>query len=279
MAVAVKRYGNSFAGHPFANRCMKTLFPVILPFLFLNCKNTNGVNGQLSLPETGVVTKTVTDKNSWPYFLQHLPEKEALILDYTGRAVGNQEKHTAIIIYDVGAKDLQQCADALIRLRAEYLFAQNRADEISFQFTSGDAFGFAAYCNGKMPVAKGNGVTFITSSPKPKNKASLRNYLDIVYTYAGTLSLAQELKDALDFSIGTVVLKAGSPGHCFIITDEATIEGKRVFKLVEGYTPAQSIYVLRNTEEPELGHWHRLKSGSIHTASYDFRTYELKRFE
>jgi len=227
-----------------------------------------------------IVSREIKDSSSWKYFLQHLPERDGPLLDYKGRPIANQEKYFAVINYDVDTQDLQQCADALMRLRAEYLFARKRLDEISFHFVSGEAYSFNAYCNGKIPVAKGNGVRFVFVSPKAKYHSSLRKYLDIVYTYASTISLSNELKDADDFAIGTVVIKAGSPGHCFIITDETlTASGEKLYKLVEGYTPAQSIYVLRNVDGPLLGYWHRLKKGTITTASYEFTNYKLKKFE
>ena len=269
--------------HLFENRCMKPLCFLLLPLFF--CCNNAGLfvakqsqNAKTNSPK--IVSKETTDTTSWAYFLQHLPETDAPVLDYRGKPVPHQEKHFAVINYDVGTQDLQQCADALMRLRAEYLFARKRFDEISFHFVSGEAYSFNSYCNGSIPVAKGNGVMFINSSPKAKKHASLRKYLDLVYTYASTISLSDELKDADDFRIGTVVIKAGSPGHCFIITDEATTaSGERVFKLAEGYTPAQNIYVLRNVDEPTLGCWHRLKRGPIITASYNFTQYKLKKFE
>ncbi|MFL5810690.1 MAG: DUF4846 domain-containing protein, partial [Flavisolibacter sp.] len=185
--------------------------------------------------------KQLSDTASWEFFLQHLPEKQGPVVDYKGVPISFQEKHYALINYDVGTTDLQQCADALMRLRAEYLFARKRFEEIGFHFTDKQLYRFADYCNGKRPVPKGNSVQFISSSPHPKDLKSLRRYLDIVYTYAGTISLAAELKTTTDFAIGTIVIKPGSPGHCFIITDEATTSlGQKLFKLVEGYTPAQS---------------------------------------
>jgi hypothetical protein len=201
-------------------------------------------------------------------------------VDYRGKVIREQKKHAAIIDYDVGNTDLQQCADALMRLRAEYLFSQKRFHEIGFHFTSGHRYSYTEYCKGKRPVPRGNSVRFVSTSPVSISHQSLRQYLDIVYTYAGTISLANELLTATKFTIGTIIISPGSPGHCLIITDEATgVDGEKLYKLVEGYTPAQSIYVLRNVAEPTLGYWHRLSKGPLETASYIFQTYQLKKFE
>jgi hypothetical protein len=262
---------------------MQNLLFFFVVFNF-SCKN-NLSNAEFPLKvktnlPTGITQKQITDSTSWEYFLQHLPEKKGPIVNYQGKTVDNQDKHFSLINYDIGTRDLQQCADALMRLRAEYLFKQNRFDEIGFHFTSGYFCSFADYCRGKKPVPKGREVIFISSSSHPQNAQSLRNYLDIVYTYAGTISLANELKNTNSFGIGTVVITPGSPGHCFIITNEATNDsGEKLYKLVEGYTPAQSIYVLQNIADPSLDYWHLLKKGPIETASYQFSSYKLKNFE
>lgn len=220
------------------------------------------------------------DVNSWQYFLQHLPVVDSPVVDYRGKPILYQEKHAGIIPYDVGKFDLQQCADALMRLRAEYLFQQKRYDEIGFHFVSGDFYSWTDYCKGLRPAAKGDGVRFITTSLSEKTHESLRRYLDIVYSYASTISLSKELKTANDFEVGTVIIHAGSPGHCFIIIDEAINKaGEKVFKLAEGYTPAQSIYVLRNLNEDGVSPWYQLKKGVIETASYRFENYKLGKFE
>ncbi len=260
---------------------MQTLALLLLCVSFAACRGNNVhlQHSTVTVPPS-IIKKLVEDKNSWAFFLQHLPEQEGPVVDYRGIAIADQQKHVSIINYDVGSRNLQQCADALMRLRAEYLFGQKRFGEIGFHFTSGHFYSYADYCKGKRPTPDGNSVHFISTLPVGISHASLRHYLDLVYTYAGTISLANELLPATALTIGTVIISPGSPGHCLIITDEAKgPDGESLFKLVEGYTPAQSIYVLRNLAEPNLGCWHRLTKGTIETASYLFQTYQRKKFE
>lgn len=227
-----------------------------------------------------IVSAKQQDEKSWVYFLQHLPIIDAPILDYRGDPVPYQQKHTTIINYDVGTKDLQQCADALMRLRAEYLFQQQRYHEIGFHFVNGLLYKWDQYCDGIKVVSSGDDIKLIKASPSPYTHKSLRSYLDVVYNYASTISLAKELKKTNEFAAGTVVIHPGSPGHCFIIIDEATDgAGEKVFKLAEGYSPAQSIYVLSNLSEPEINPWYHLHTGTITTSSCKFIDYELRSFE
>lgn len=258
------------------------VFPLCILFfsgcvspLSLNIKNINA-DKQLRIE---VDSTTKFDINSWPYFLQHLPVKDGPVLDYKGNPVPYQQKHVAIVQYDVGSKDLQQCADALMRLRAEYLLQQHRYNEIGFHFVSGQYYSWNEYCSGWRPISKGNKVQFITTSSCDKTHGTLRRYLDIVYTYASTISLVKELKKVNDFTVGTIIIHPGSPGHCCIIVDEAIDKsGEKVFKMVEGYSPAQSIYVLRNIWEDGLSPWYKLSMREIVTASYDFKDFELGEF-
>ena len=257
-------------------------FPFLVMALF-SCGNASLPDSQFvhkNLPNDASYNSKKYEVNSWQYFLQHLPVVDKPIVDYRGKQIGYQEKHVGIIPYDVGTSDLQQCADALMRLRAEYLFDQKRFNEIGFHFVSGNYYTWNDYCKGLRPVANGNGVKFISVAASEKTHETLRKYLDIVYSYASTISLSKELKAANDFEVGTVIIHAGSPGHCFIIIDEAINKsGEKVYKLAEGYTPAQSIYVLRNLNEDGINPWYTLKQGVIETASYRFDDYKLGKFE
>ncbi len=258
---------------------MKFFVAIMMGAFFLNC----GVNNQ-QLPQyhsnQQVIISRQFPPDTWQYFLQHLPVKDGPILDYTGKPVSNQAKHVAIINYDVGTADLQQCADALIRLRSEYLFEEKKYDGIGFHFCGGQFYSWDMYCRGIRPRLKGNAVKWITGQPVEKTHASLRSYLNIVYDYANTISLCKELKPANDFAIGTVIICPGSPGHCCMIVDEGTApDGSKVYKIAEGYMPAQSIYVLSNPYESKINPWYHLQKGVITTASCRFLSYYLKRFE
>jgi hypothetical protein len=247
--------------------------------LSVNCENVSQQPDHFKITTNPHLTSY--QKNSWRYFLQHLPVINAPVLDYTGKPISNQTKHVAIINYDIGSSDLQQCADALMRIRAEYLFEQKRFNEIGFHFCSGQYYSWSMYCTGIKPVTKSHGVIFIsTGNSYQQTHESLRHYLNIVYAYANTISLCKELKPAADFETGTVIITPGSPGHtCIIIGDTINDKGEKLYKLAEGYMPAQSIYILSNPFDKTINPWYRLSKGEIITASYDFTNYQLKKFE
>lgn len=265
---------------------MITYILISISLAFISYKKTN----RRLQPKTENTGKKVATKlvhplsyppDSWPSFLQHLPAENKPILDYKGNQIANQEKHFAILTYDVGTTDLQQCADALIRLRSEYLFSQKKYAQIGFHFNSGIYYRLTDYLSGIRPIFRKEQQIFAqTSAASELSHASLRKWLDIVFTYANTVSLCKELKKADGLQTGTVIIFPGNPGHCCIIIDEAiTDKQDTVYKLAEGYMPAQSIYVLSNPYEPEWNPWYHLGKGEINTVSCSFRSYYLKKFE
>ena len=84
----------------------------------------NTVKTRFTLPEG--YTRLTPENNSFAHYLQNLPLKPegTIALNYDGSVKQPDDVYSAVVNIDVGEKDLQQCADAIMRLRAEYLFAQ-----------------------------------------------------------------------------------------------------------------------------------------------------------
>lgn len=168
-----------------------------------------------------------------------------------------------------------------MRLRSEYLFSQKKYTEIVFHLNSGIFYTWMDYCKGLRPAFRNRQQELVkTNDGSEISHASLRKWLNIVYTYANSVSLCKELKKADGLQTGTVIIFPGNPGHCCIIIDEAiTDKLDTLYKIAEGYMPAQSIYILSNPYEPEWNPWYHLGKGEINTTSCSFRSYYLKKFE
>ena len=154
-------------------------------------------------PPSGATRRAVREGSfaAWLRGLPLRPPGSAVHL-FNGRLKPQQDLHEAVIRIDVGTRDLQQCADAVIRLRAEYLYSQDRHAEITFNYTTGDPIPFSRWAKGERPRVrsyqrKGKRrwrVDWQHSSRPSYTHQNLRRYLTNVFMYAGTASLSQELK-------------------------------------------------------------------------------------
>ncbi len=223
--------------------------------------------------------------DSYEYWLRHLPLKpeNTPVYLHNGKLKGNQKAHYAVIDIDIGIKNLQQCADAVIRLKAEYLYSTKDYDAIHFNFTSGHQASFTKWLEGYRPVIKGNTVRWRKTSTRENNYTSFRNYLEIVFMYAGTYSLNKELQlvDVKNMQIGDVFIKGGSPGHAVIIVDMAIhpYTKNKVFLLAQSYMPAQNIHILNNPKNDILNPWYNINFGEkLQTPEWCFTKGQLKRF-
>ena len=202
---------------------------------------------------------------------------------YDGRLKGNQEAHWAVVDIDPGRRDLQQCADAVMRLRAEYLFAGGRAADVAFDFTSGDHAAFARWSDGFRPHVHGNRVTWARDAKASGSYDTFREYLDTVFNYAGSASLIRQLTkvtDPREIQAGDVFIVGGFPGHAVTVVDVARREkdGRTVFLIAQSYMPAQEIHVLRNPQHAEHP-WYDAEIGdALVTPEWTFHRGDLHRF-
>ncbi len=244
---------------------------------------------------TTIKTRFATPKNylreafgdsTFASYLRLLPLKKAgsLVKMYDGTSKTNYNVYDAVIDLPIGNKDLHQCADAVMRLRAEYLYKFKYYDKISFNFTNGFKAQYKEWMKGKRISVKGNSVNWVNGGKASTSYSDFWNYLEMVFSYAGTLSLSKQLKSVPinEMQIGDVLIQGGSPGHAVIVVDMAvhTISKQKIYLLAQSYMPAQEIQVLKNPSNELLSPWYALSEVEIiHTPEWQFTKNDLKRFE
>ena len=264
--------------------CLVIILCAGIGFLLIGCKNVDN-NSFPEKPETNTSEATASETNtadvpselliiadgqsiaerfdvppgfvrlesegkSFAYYLQHLPLKpDGTKVKYHDGREKQRDVYLAVVDFSLGERDLQQCVDAVIRLRAEYLYDEERYDEIKFNFVNGFNAEFSKWAAGNGISVDGNNVSWKSNSANNKSYESFQKYLDMVYAYASTISLEKQLiaKPFSNLSIGDVFIQAGSPGHCVIVVDMAVNEdtGEKAFMLAQSYMPAQDIQILK----------------------------------
>lgn len=254
-----------------------------LPTAELINREGNTIDTRFNLPDG--YSRIEADENSFQAYLRSLPLKphDSQVMLYNGNPKANQSAHSAVVYMDVGKYNLQQCADAIMRLRAEYLYSNKKYDRIHFNFTNGFRVDYSKWMAGNRIIVKGNKSYWIQSAKVSNTYNDFKNYMKIIFTYAGSLSLSKELvkADYNDMEIGDILIQGGSPGHAVIVVDMANNRnsGKKVYLLAQSYMPAQEIHVLKNPENTDSP-WYELDMNdkAIQTPEWSFNTVDLKRF-
>jgi Domain of unknown function (4846) len=192
------------------------------------------------------------DSASFTNWLRQLTvKKDKTVYLYNGLPKRNQKAQFAVLNKDIGKKDLVQCADAVMKLRAEYLFDTKQYNEIAFASTSGAMLNFSDWQKGyRWKELNNQLVKYQSGKISTYSKNEITAFMELVYSYCGTYSLSKQLspveKDNL-LKAGNVFIKGGFPGHAVLIIDEAENEkGEKVFLLAQSYMPAQDIHILKN---------------------------------
>jgi hypothetical protein len=220
---------------------------------------------------------------SFAAWLANLPMKPdgAPVRLFHGGNKYRQDAHVAVVDIDVGTKDLQQCADAIMRLRAEWLWSAKRYAEIGFNYTGGGRVSWARWSKGERPSQ--DGKRWSAKAKADSSYAAFRRYLDGVFSYAGTYSLERELKSVplASMQIGDVFIRGGFPGHAVLVADmvENPKTGEKRFLLLQSYMPAQDIHVLKNPRDANGSSWYPLTfEGDLLTPEWTFAREALKRW-
>ena len=185
---------------------------------------------------------------------------------FNGQKKLNQTAQHAVLDVSVGKRDLQQCADAIMRLRSEYFYGRKDYNKIEFHNVGGTLLKYTNYAG--------------TDYSYPK----FLKYMDKVFSEASTLSLSKEvspLANPVEIRGGDIFIKGGAPGHAVIVLDVAQhVENKQViFLLAQSYMPAQDIHILKNPNDANLSPWYSTNYGAnLETPEWTFEKHRLSRF-
>lgn len=214
----------------------------------------------LQIPPPPGYKRLPCDSNSFANYLLHIPlKKDKTVFLYNGSPKRNQQAQFAVLDISVGNQDLQQCADAVMRLRAEYLFATKQFDKIRFYDNDRTVYHFTP----------------------PHTQDHLQLFLKQVFGMCGSASLSKQLaaKKMEDVNPGDVLIRGGFPGHAVIVLDVATdAAGNKAYMIAQSYMPAQDIHILVNPSNQNSPWYFVNGQQQIITPEYVFSKDELKQW-
>lgn len=255
------------------------------PFLLLtivNCLIAPAINCQISSQPNSTVAKptqiaeialpkgferVIVNNNSYEYWLQHFPlQPNNKVYLYDGSLKSNQLLHAAVLDISIGTKNLQQCADAVVRLKAEYHFARKEYHKIIFN-AGKTVFDFNTFASKRYCFSH----------------ECLLEFLEQVFINYGTYNLEEQLKPLVnytDLNIGNAFIKGGTPGHAMLVVDVAINKatGEKIFLLAQSFMPAQSVHIVKNLNIPILSPWYSTKDLEIKTPGWSFTQGQLKKW-
>lgn len=224
--------------------------------------------GDIPLPEG--YERISADSGSIGWYLRNLPlrQNNNIVYLYNGSQKYRQDVHYAIVDLDVGTQDLQQCADAAMRIRAQFLYETKQYDKIHFNFLS-----------------DGKPRYYTDYAGTDRSWKKFRKYLNYIYSYANTKSLYGEtisVEKMEDIIPGYVFIQTGNPyGHAVTVMDVAVnkVSGEKIFLLSQSYMPAQDIHILKNPSNKDLSPWYKAGfSGDLLTPEWVFTDKDLRKF-
>lgn len=221
-----------------------------------NTANTPIINPEGNTLSTRIATpagytRTEEAKDSLGAFIRNYGVKEdgAKVLLYDGSEKTNQAAQAAVFTLPLEARDLQQCADSVIRMYAEYFLATKQYDRMTFHFSDGFEASYSKWIQGYKIKVTGDNAAWVADSTCDSSYESFQEYMRLVFAYAGTYSLLSDSTETelSGLQIGDIFIKGGSPGHVVMVVDTCVDEnGNKAFLLAQGFMPAQEFHVLNN---------------------------------
>ena len=271
------------------------------PYPWLNRKYdpANTIAARITVPMG--YERAQVDPDGFAHWLRHLPLKPpgTAVSGFDGKPASLQAGHMAVLDMDAIGPH-QESVQAIMRLRAEYLYHKKRLLAIYFNFPNGQPVEFVKWAQGIKPVIGEDGrpvlgedgkLTWTRANRnlrKDYSYANFRAYMDMVFAHCDARTYMKEMEKGplmTNLSIGNIFISPGNPARCSIVVDmiERRSNGAKAFLLVQGSTPAQDLYVSRNFRPADTGifPWFdvRIGQGVVTPEGFRFTRDDLKKLK
>lgn len=286
---------------PVKTTTMPACFHLLIALLFVtnSCTDTRS---NLNAIQPGLHEKTTAETirgislpagfsfvengdTAYANWLLDLPlKKSKTVYLYNGNEKPDQNVQYGVLDIDIGKKDLVQCADAVMKIRSDYLFEKHRYNDLDFTTTSGDNVSFQKWLKGIRWKEQGSGLSSYKITKRVTDiRKEYNRFMEFVYSYCGSYSLAKQLKtitDTRSIQPGDIFIEGGFPGHAVTVMAVAgDSAGNRAFLLSQGYMPAQDIHILKNYSDPGSSPWYRATEiYPLYTPKWQFERGSLRRW-
>lgn len=247
--------------------------------------NPAGRNIEERIPVPEGYTRSSVKDGSFASFVRgySLKADGSKVLLYNGTPKGSQSDHVAVFDLPIEAKDLQQCADSIMRIYGEYYYSLGAYDKIKFPMGGGFIGDFNKWRQGNKIALDGNNLYWVHDAKNNSSYDSFVKFMQVVFMYSGTqnMSAASKAISLNEANIGDIFIKGGSPGHVVMIVDVCeNTDGNKAFLLGQGYMPAQDFHVIKNPlHEEDPWYYEEEITYPLRTAEYTFPTECLKRLD
>jgi len=252
-----------------------------------NYDSNNTIATRIKVPQG--YKRTQLAEESFENWLRNLPLKpqNTPVKYWNGQLKKNQNIHAAVVDIDFIGNNLQQCIDAIIRIRAEYLWSIGKADETAFSYTCcSDKISWTKWKNGwRTKIVKKNNRDSFVWIKTEKYDDSYKNFHDYLFNimmFAGTSSLSEDMNiiNASDVNIGDAYIQGGAPGygHGVLILDMAeSSTGDKIMLLGQSYNPAENLNILKSNSD--ISPWFRVDfNENLYTPQWTFNKNHAMRF-
>ena len=210
-----------------------------------------------------------------------------LAYDTAAKTLANNDSAPAVSVLDmdlINKSNLQEAANSVIRLYAEFLYKQGRFDDIAFNLLTTPAFrlDFRTWSEGGRLIEEGNSITWCKEHGEHCKHRDVdtgteygvfKYYMQNVMLHSNISSLPSNMKSVSmnEVTVGDIIVYADSKIPDIIVDMAENADGSKLLLIARGGNPASEIFIVRNESNSDLNPWHDMNKMLAGASFYRFK--------